>query len=468
MFKLFKASCPVLLLFAFTATWSQVKPVALHPDNPHYFIYNNKPTVFVGSGEHYGAVINLDFDYITYFKELSSEKLNITRTFTGSYVESSKAFNISNNTLAPAAGRFICPWKRSNVPGYAGGGNKFDLSSWDEEYFRRLKDFVATARKSGVVVELAMFCPFYEDTLWQLSPMNSRNNINNIEKMSGNDVYTLDKNKSLMKVQEDMVRKIVTELNAFDNVLFEICNEPYFGGVTLEWQHRIADVIVATEKDLPNKHLITQNIANGSAVINNPHPGVSVFNFHYAWPPVAVAMNYHLNKPIGDNETGFRGNSDSTYRMEGWRFILAGGSLYNHLDYSFAPGYEKGNYKYGSTQPGGGSDSLRKQLSYLRTFIEGFDFIKMKPDSTVINNKKLNGAEAHVLAENGKQYAVYFYGTSDQPFEMNVASGSYEASWMNTTSGKFFNRKRVTAKDNRLTLTPPKYQHDVALKLIRK
>ena len=81
-------------------------------------------------------------------------------------------------------------------------------------------------------------------------------------------------------------------------------------------------------------------MANGSATISAPHAGVSVFNFHYAAPPDAVATNYHLNKVIGDNETGFRGTSDAPYRIEAWDFIIAGGGLFNHLDYSFAAGYE--------------------------------------------------------------------------------------------------------------------------------
>jgi len=29
--------------------------------------------------------------------------------------------------------------------GYRNGGNRFDLETWDEAYFARLKDFVATA-----------------------------------------------------------------------------------------------------------------------------------------------------------------------------------------------------------------------------------------------------------------------------------------------------------------------------------
>ena len=38
------------------------QPLELLKENPHYFSYQGKPTVIVGSGEHYGAVMNLDFD----------------------------------------------------------------------------------------------------------------------------------------------------------------------------------------------------------------------------------------------------------------------------------------------------------------------------------------------------------------------------------------------------------------------
>ena len=178
----------------------------------------------------------------------------------------------------------------------------------------------------------------YEEVQWSLSPMNAANNVNGVGAVGRNEVYTLDKDPALLAVQEALTRKLVTELNGFDNLFFEIANEPYFGGVTMAWQHRIADVIVETERTLPMKHLIAQNIANKSAKIADPHPAVSIFNFHYASPPETVAMNYGLNKVIGDDETGFRGVSDDVYRMEGWDFVIAGGGLYNNLDYSFAAG----------------------------------------------------------------------------------------------------------------------------------
>ncbi|HVI72707.1 MAG TPA: hypothetical protein VM656_14630, partial [Pyrinomonadaceae bacterium] len=46
------------------------KPLALHPTNPHYFLFRGKPTVIITSGEHYGAVMNLDFDYARYLDTL--------------------------------------------------------------------------------------------------------------------------------------------------------------------------------------------------------------------------------------------------------------------------------------------------------------------------------------------------------------------------------------------------------------
>jgi len=45
-------------------------------------------------GEHYGAVMNLDFDYKKYLQTLHDEGMNMTRTFSGTYVENPQSFNI--------------------------------------------------------------------------------------------------------------------------------------------------------------------------------------------------------------------------------------------------------------------------------------------------------------------------------------------------------------------------------------
>lgn len=451
------------------------RPIELHPDNPHYFLWRDKPTVLITSGEHYGAVLNLDFNYTKYLQTLAKNKLNLTRTFTGgAYVEPQGAFNIARNTLAPASGRFICPWARSREPGYAGGGNKFDLNKWDEQYFKRLHDFISTASKYGVVVEINLFCPFYEESQWKLSPFNIINNINNIGNVARTNVYTLDKNGGLLAYQEKMVRKIVEELKDYDNVYYEICNEPYFGGVTMEWQHHIADVIMDAQKNHPYKKLISQNVANHKAKITNPHPAISIFNFHYAAPPEAVDMNYQLNKVIGDNETGFRGTNDFPYRSEGWEFIIAGGGLYNNLDYSFAAGYEDGTFIYPEKQPGGGNPQFRQQMQILVEFINSFDFIRMKPDKSVIQPPLPAGISARALSEPDKAYAIYLRQIDlkkkgkIEVLKLNLKPGFYDMTWISPVTGKTVLNQTISTTGSGSEVRVPEFYEDIALKIVRK
>lgn len=455
----------ICILLLFTGTSLQAAaPIKLHPANPHYFEWRGRPTVLITSAEHYGALVNLDFNYYTYLRTLERDGLNNTRVFSGAYCENPTAFNITSNTLAPLTGRFITPWARSSTPGYANGGNKFDLNEWDPVYFLRLKDLMREARKRGVVVEFTLFCPFYKDDMWALSPMNSANNVNGIGSVNRTNVYTLDKHGGLLGVQEALVRKLVTELKDCDNLMWEICNEPYFGGVTMEWQHRIADVIVDAEKNFKRKHLITQNIANGKKKIENPHPAISVFNFHYASPPDAVAMNYGLNKVIGDNETGFKGTGDAHYRMEAWEFILAGGALYNNLDYSFAVGHEDGTYQYPPKQPGGGNPVFRQQMKTLKDFIHSFDFVRMKPDKSFIKSGIPEKARVQALAESGKQYAAYLKGDGIGAITLNLPKGRYRTEWIDVLSGESIAPAAINHTGGPMTVVAPPGTKEIAFR----
>lgn len=444
------------------------KPLALHPDNPHYFLFRGKPAVLVTSAEHYGSVLNLDFDYVKYLAELKQNDLNLTRIFTGVYCEDTKSFGITRNTLAPESGKLICPWARSEVAGYAGGGNKFDLTKWDEKYFHRLKSFMAEASKQGVVVEIAIFCPFYEDSMWNLSPMNAANNVNGIGKVGRESVYNREKNGELQAIQEAVVKKLVAELREFDNLYWEVCNEPYFGGVTDDWQRRIVDVIVESEKGTSSRHLISLNIANGSQKVEKPHPEVSIFNFHYTSPPTAVKENFALNKVIGENETGFKGTGDTHYRMEAWEFLLAGGGLFNNLDYSFVAGHEDGTFKYPEKSPGGGNRGYRKQVKNLKHFVEGFDFLRMKPDATTVKGGLPAKGRVTVLSEPGKQYAFYFFGGDTAKPQLALPTGRYQAEWISTMTGEVLKKESIEAKDAAIELASPKFEVDIALRIRRE
>ena len=398
---------------------------------------------------------------------LAADGLNLTRTFPGEYVEPAGAFKIERNTLAPAAGKLICPWARSKMPGYVNGGSRFDLDRWDDAFFQRLKDFVTQADKHGIVVELNLFTPMYEDAQWNYSPMKGSNNVNGIGKVGKHAVYTTDKEPALFAVQEAMTRKIVTELNGFDNLYYEICNEPYFGGVTRTWHDRITDVIVATEKSLPKKHLISWNVANDYAKVKDPHPAISIINFHYA-RPAAVTDNLGLKKVLGLNETGFKGTGDDYYRMQAWEFLVAGGGLYNNLDYSFCVGHEDGTFAVKDPTPGGGGPKLRKQLRHMAEFLGRFDFVRMKPMPTVVKGRVAKQVGFQVLAEPGKQYAIYLRSVKNVALQVELPEGKYQGEWLDAVTGKQIPIPVLDHRGGVALLRAPELAQDGALRLTAK
>ncbi len=456
-----------LALLAASPALAADPPLALYPDNPHYFLFRGKPAVLVTSGEHYGAVLNLDFDFVPYLDELKSRGFNLTRLFSGTYREVPGSFKIESNTLAPRPGRFCGPYARSEAANAADGGPKFDLDRWNPEYFPRLKAFLTEAGRRGIVVEFVLFCPFYDESLWAVNAWNPRNNVNASPYIPSKEVYTL-KHPAMLERQVAFVRNVVTELNGFDNLYYEICNEPYFGGVTLDWQAAIAREIAGAEAKLPNRHLIAQNIANNSARIENPNPLVSIFNFHYARPPKTVGLNYALNKPIGDDETGFDGTGDLAYRAEAWQFLLAGGAVFSHLDYSFTPDHEDGLAKVVAPTPGGGGPAFRSQLACLKRFVEGFDFPAMKPDDDVVIGGVPAGGSARALGEKGRAYAIYIKGHAPKPMKLDLAlpPGEYRVEWHDPVAGKVMASGHARASGMRTSIEAPPFAEDIALKLI--
>lgn len=473
----FSLLCVVCFGIAASITGRAAEPIALHPENPHYFLWRGQPTVLITSGEHYGAVLNADFDFVRYLDTLAKDGLNHTRTFSGTYREILTSFGITDNPLAPKPLRYVAPWARSDKPGYFDGGNLFDLKTWDAAYFARLHDFMRQAQKRGIVVEFNLFCPFYNDDLWAANPMNHRNNINGIGDCPREEVYTL-KHTDLTEVQLAFVRKVVTELKDYDSLYYEVCNEPYFGGVTEAWQWKIADTIAETEQSLGVRHLISMNIANGRKKVEKLHSAVKILNFHYCVPPDTVALNYHWNVAIGENETGFRGKADVLYRTEGWDFILAGGALYNNLDYSFTPKHPDGTF-LNYTSPGGGSPTLRRQLAILKKFMEALPFFKMAPDTSTIRHVGPD-LTARCLSKKGEVYAIYLHvDLPNQPkkleqflrknlttaIEVELPAGRYRVRWLDTKTGAWTKDEKIEHRGGIARLSSPPFDDDIALRI---
>ena len=134
--------------------------------------WRGKPTILVTSGEHYGAVLNLDFDYRAVPRRAAAaDGLNHTRTFSGAYREIPASFGITDNTLAPKPEPLHLPVGAERPARLLPTAATSSTSrKWDPAYFERLRDFMQPGRTRGVVVEMNLFCPFYDDELWTASP----------------------------------------------------------------------------------------------------------------------------------------------------------------------------------------------------------------------------------------------------------------------------------------------------------
>jgi hypothetical protein len=343
------------------------------------------------------------------------------------------------------------------------------------------------ASQRGIVVEVTFFTSTYTDKEWAVHPFNGKNNGGAAGPVDFRKLNTLD-NGGTLKFQEALVRKLVRELNGFDNLIFEIQNEPWADRTvvadvinpylpagakekwpntadladeaSLAWQQRVAEWVAAEESRLPSRHLLAQNVCNFRYPVRSVARGVSIINFHYAYPEAAL-WNLHHGKAIACDETGFMGTADRHYRMQAWRFLLSGGAIYNNLDYSFSTGFEDGT-DVQSKSPGGGSVALRKQLGVMKRFFEALPFLEMKPDFQVV--RAAPGVWTQAFSKPGSVYAIHISGKSPAELSLELpAAGTWSAEWVDTKTGA-----STPASLRAGRVTTPAFDEDVVLRAVRR
>jgi len=480
----------IALIFALSAAGLYAEPIKLNPDNPHYYLFNGKPTILITSAEHYGGVVNGDFDYVAYFDALKAYGMNYTRIYPGFLFEPMGKF-MKGNTLGAKPSSLVLPWARSNTPGYPLGGNLFDLDKWDPAFFKRLRDFVAKAAARGIVVEIAFYNAQYGDT-WPMSPLYYENNIQGEGRCDYEDAQTLQ-HADVVRREDDYVRKIIQEVNDFDNVILEICDEPYLTGTPIElagpWIAHNVEVIKKAESTLPKKHLIAQQIEGpmGGPCDFTGHPDVSVIVTQYAWEGsheqmgglMALDYEYNKNKPIDFNETDYyptwyQGDRIAASRVEAWEFVAGGGGSFNQL-----------NGLYTVRDPGAKTEEnaqLLRALKSLHDFMYSFDFLRMHPDKTFIQRGLPLGTYARGMSDPGKQYAYYHHhstfgrntasykvtpGNYQENLVLHLPAGSYQAEWVEAATGEVVRTEKLTFDGGDRTVQTPAHTVDIALRVKR-
>jgi hypothetical protein len=469
--------------------------INVHPANPHYYLYRGRPTILITSAEHYGAVINMDFDYVTYLNALAAYGMNYTRIWPGGCIEVVGEY-YSGNTAGPRPSRTILPWQRSSVPSCVYGGNKYDLDKWNPEFFARLKDYVIKAGERGIVVEVNFFNSQYSHR-WPLHPMYYENNIQGVGQCDFKDVQTL-KYPDLVRRQSEYVGKITEEVNAYDNVILEVCDEPSNFTPHAEagpWVGHLLQVVHETEARLPKKHLVAQMVEGpiGGPVDFSRSPLLSIITGQYVWGGEADSEQmggmkglddeYGCGKPIEMNETPYypfqyrEGDPILDSRVEAWEFIVGGGAGFNHL-----------NSRYTVEDPAGNTPDNAQILNALRNlknFIYSFDFVRMRADKSFVVGGVPQGVYCRGISEPGKQYALYLHHSRLVPapdmmyyiampgqyrgevLVLDLPGGAYKAEWVDPAMGSVLSPVTFVHQGGNQELSTPDYELDIALRIKR-
>jgi hypothetical protein len=488
-----------ILFFMFTISCKN-GPVQVYPSNPHYFFYKGHPLVLITSDHHYGAVIDQDFDFAEYLKFLADNGMNLTRIYPGGMFEPADKY-LKGNPLGPRPGRQLLPWAKSEQtganPSLAEPGKpsyKYDLETWNAHYFIRLRAFVELARKYDIIVEIPFFNGMYADC-WPLMAMYHENNIQSIGQFEAADcgLFTTadDRNKPVMKYQKAYIQKIVKELNAYDNVIYDICDEPSLQGlpdgsiivnqdsIIAPWILEMKDAFIQAEKSLPKKHLLGQTVQNLSPDFSK-ESWCEWLPCEYVKPAEkALNMDYQANKPIVNVESNYFGTSltkdaytADAIRIEGWWFMLGGGAGNINLNGEY---YRENESGLSITK-----SQIAPQRKILKEFMDGLDL------SGLTRFTKISGmhedAFCNGLAEDGKQYAFYlFHGSHDSEWGANfvpkpgnyidtltlndIPEGVYDVQWYNPVSGDVLNSEKQNWKGGNFTVVTPPYSLDIALKI---
>jgi len=261
-----RSALTALLLAPLAAIAQTAGPLRVHAENPRYFADSSGKAVLLTGAHTWPVFVDMGptdppaaFDFDAFLRWLKAHGHNFTRGWTWEPTrwDTTAMKNVEwrngHHFLAPQ------PYLRTG-PGLALDGKpKFDLEKPNPDYLRRIRERLAKAREAGVYVSVMLFEGFgvqHGKESWLSHPMNAANNINGVEGDKNGDgkgieIHQLAK-KRVTKVQEAYLRWLVTGLNEFDNLLYEVSNETHTSST--DWQYHIIRTVKEIEAALPKQH----------------------------------------------------------------------------------------------------------------------------------------------------------------------------------------------------------------------
>ena len=457
--------------------------------------------------------MNRPFDFEKYIADAVDKKQTLSRLFL-LFRELQSALN-PFSSCKPESTDYIAPFPRTG-PGLALDGlPKYDLAGRNPEFFQRLHRFLTATSDAGLIVEVVLFSNTYNEDIWALNPLHHANNINALAPLAWCD-YTTRRDPSLFAMQLEFTRMIVRELNVYENIIYEVCNEPggnipgIEGSPTSEevddWISVLIAEIRSTERSLTHQHLIAgqeafkyqlateeinerdvhqfsdksfggmdYDIVNMHPLSNMWHRGVNydLGRFMRGSLRLRALRDYCLAmaeeaKPMNlDEDNAASRFMDpigwTIHRKRAWTTLMSG-AHYDMIDFSIN--------RYQETGTPQSQAHLRKWMKILSEFIHALDLVEMKPCRATVKSApaavcvctlRNQGDEGYLyLADERESDDLQAGKVIHCELIVDLADADYELRFFCPTEGTWSDGREFIGSPGTVLVLPP-FRDDLAV-----
>ncbi len=403
----------------------------------HYLFYNNKPILLIGDSVTQGWMeTGTNFNYTGYVDALASRGINVLMIW--SYIGTDSGGQIGDSRIAYDAPE-VWPWFGSSDT------NNFNLLQFNQAYFDRLKALVNYAESRGIVVLITVHDGWTKGRFnrhpFNASEGNGPLTVNsqyveladyyNEMPVVYNPSWTWQQKNQYF--QERFVDKLITELEPYSNVIYEMFNEG-------EWYDD-------TRRNLHEQHFLAFFKARTTSLLLTNTDGISGDQPHDDWKVDIISLHGGWSNRFGDFTAGYNkspakpyffsepvpgwdgtNNDLATIRNSMWSTSMAGAGWVNQDDPSF--GWDPNT---AIASQAGVRDLAYDYAGNCARFFNnsGVNFSNMHPDGSF-------SSTGISLVQEGAEYAIYAPNGGNFTVDLSDAVGrTLNVRWYDPRNGIF-------------------------------
>lgn len=420
-------------------------------ENPHYWQYGGKPVLLLGGS---------DEDNLFNHPALMRDNFEKLERCGGNYIRGTLSCRDEGN---------VWPFLRKD--------SRYDLDSFNPEFWARLENCFREAARRGIIVQIECWATFdYYREFWAENPFNPVNNINytteNTKLVSEWDHHPAanvqpfffsipQKNNDpiVLKYQERFMQKVLEVSLPYGNVLYCLDNETK---APEEWAVYWGEFIKRQAAERGVTAHVTEmwdawDLRDDHHRRTYDHP--EIFSYTDVSQNNWQVGQTHYDRLIGYREMPAKQAGGIRPMNNVKVYMRQGGGKPNDESINIDRWWQNVFAGCASTRfhrPTGGiglSDSAQSVIHAARVFTSSFDIFHSEPTPDLLSDRSEN--EAYCLAIPGQVYALYFPNGGDVLLDVGSADRSYSIRWFDPHSAQFQESQSLEIDRTQVRLTSP-------------